>query len=86
VWLYTAPSLDTGHDVHVWLCDACADPFLIDATTWPVLDGPDCPVCETPITRWTGIDPDHYGDAWTCEHGHGFVLDPEGFVFVPGAS
>ncbi len=74
-----------GVQVHVWYCRACDHMFFTRLTCWPVLDGPDCPVCEIPATRWTGMDPDHDGDAWTCEAGHEFVLDPEGFIYVPPA-
>jgi hypothetical protein len=84
-WSGTARSLDDPDTiVHLWQCPACRAEWTIRVTCWPVLDGPDCPVCEIPETRWTGIDPDHHGDTWTCPAGHEFVLTPEGFIYVPG--
>ncbi len=86
-WLGLAhgPEFPDRPDLHLWKCGACRTCFTVRAGYWPVLDGPDCPVCETPATRWQAIDPDHTGDRWVCEAGHEFVLDPEGFIYLPPA-
>jgi hypothetical protein len=72
-----------NQQVHLWLCKSCECLWTILVTSWPVLDGPDCPVCESPHTRWVGIDPDLPGDTWSCPWDHTFALDPEGLVYLP---
>jgi hypothetical protein len=84
-WNGYAHLLDHDHDALMWFCNGCCAEWGTLTTHWPVNDGPDCPVCDSPATRWTDIDPDHLGDTWTCDAGHEFVLDPEGFVYVPSA-
>ena len=79
-WYAPAISLDTGAEVNLWQCGACCAVWPIPVTRWPVLDGPDCPYCLTPVTCWAAIDPDNAGDLWTCEHGHEFTLTPDGLI------
>ncbi|MFF5265384.1 hypothetical protein ACFY4C_41420 [Actinomadura viridis] len=72
----------TGTQVNVWHCRACLADWTIPVTHWPVLDGPNCPHCDTTVTCWAAIAPDYLGDLWLCEHGHEFVLTPEGLVII----
>lgn len=81
-WIGPATLAD-GAEVNVWRCRACPADFSIPAVYWPVLDGPDCPHCHTEVTCWAALAPDALGDLWTCEHGHEFVLTPEGLIVLP---
>ncbi|MDL4772482.1 hypothetical protein [Actinomadura xylanilytica] len=80
---WAGPATYPGAEVTGWECRNCLGTWTISITHWPVLDGPDCPHCLTPVTCWAAIEPDHHGDLWTCEHGHEFVLTPEGLVILP---
>lgn len=72
-----------GDHVTAWQCRACRHDWTIPAHHWPVTDGPDCPYCRTEVTCWAALAPDTLGDLWTCEHGHEFVLTPEGRIILP---
>ncbi|MGH3378812.1 MAG: hypothetical protein ACRDP6_29200 [Actinoallomurus sp.] len=54
-----------------------------ESEPWANLDGPDCPVCTTPRTKWDGISPDYPGDWWECAADHRFILDHDGRAYVP---
>jgi hypothetical protein len=81
-WIGNATT-NGGADLSVWHCRTCPTTWTIPATHWPVLDGPDCPYCYTAVTCWAALDPDHAADLWTCEHGHEFILTPEGMIILP---
>ncbi|WP_412516481.1 hypothetical protein K8Z49_37915 [Actinomadura madurae] len=81
-WIGPA-TMANGAEVNVWHCRACPADWAIPVIHWPVLDGPECPFCLTPVTCWAALAPDALGDLWTCEHGHEFVLTPEGLVIPP---
>lgn len=81
-WIGPATLAD-GAQVNVWRCRACPADWHIPVTRWPVQDGPDCPYCRTEVTCWAALAPDHTGDLWTCQHGHEFVLTPEGLIILP---
>ncbi|GLZ09610.1 hypothetical protein Acsp03_70760 [Actinomadura sp. NBRC 104412] len=72
-----------GTDLNTWHCRACRTDWAIPITRWPVLDGPGCPTCHSTATCWAALDPDQGGDLWLCEHGHEFVLTPEGLIILP---
>ncbi|MFD0687357.1 hypothetical protein [Actinomadura fibrosa] len=82
VFIGDADRIDGGQ-ANIWHCRSCPDDFATTITFWPVLEGPDCPYCGQGFTCWAAIDPDHGGDLWTCEHGHEFVVDPEGLIVLP---
>ncbi|QKW35002.1 hypothetical protein HUT06_13990 [Actinomadura sp. NAK00032] len=83
-WQGAATDLDYGGaPVHLWQCGGCCAEWAIPAHHWAVLDGPDCPYCRTEVTCWAALAPDALGDLWTCEHGHEFVLTPEGRIILP---
>ncbi|WP_026415423.1 hypothetical protein [Actinomadura oligospora] len=81
-WVGPAHRITDGAPVQVWICAACQDAWITPLTSWPVLDGPDCPIagCGAVGTRWHAIDPDARADRWSCPFGHQFLLDPEGLV------
>ena len=86
-WTRTTPAppgeFGDAAQVNRWQCRACRAEWAIPVTRWPVLDGPDCPTCLTPVTYWAALAPDHYGDLWVCRYGHEFVLTPDGLIFLP---
>ncbi|GGT58137.1 hypothetical protein [Actinomadura citrea] len=81
-WIGPATSA-TGTEANVWHCRSCRAEIYVPVTHWPVLDGPDCPYCRTVVTCWAALALDIPGDLWTCEHGHEFVLTPEGLIILP---
>lgn len=78
-----ATSLEDDGPVMLWECGECCAEWAIPAHHWPVLDGPDCPYCASVFTCWATYAPEHCGDLWLCEHGHEFVLTPEGLIVLP---
>ncbi|GAA2631032.1 hypothetical protein SMC26_23695 [Actinomadura fulvescens] len=83
VFIGPADRIDGGQ-VNVWHCRTCPADWTIPVTHWPVTSGPACPYCHTAVTCWAAIEPDQLGDLWLCEHGHEYVLTPEGLVITPG--
>lgn len=77
---YAATTDLNGRPVNLWQCGACCAMRPVPVTHWPVMEGPNCPVCGIEHTFWAAIAADHNGDLWMCEDDHEFVLTIEGLV------
>lgn len=82
-WRGTATDVDTGEPVTLWECGGCRSDWCVPVTHWPVLEGPNCPVCGIEHTFWAAMAPDRNGDLWMCEGDHEFVLTLEGLIVIP---
>ena len=82
-WLGAGVEPATGASVNLWRCGNCRNQWPVPITHWPVLDGPDCPICQTPGTVWSAIAAQQKGDLWVCDDGHEFVVTIEGLVIPP---
>ncbi len=79
-WLGAGVDPTTGASANLWRCDNCRNQWYVLITHWPVLDGPDCPICQTPGTVWVAVAAQQQGDLWVCDYGHNFVVTIEGLV------